>query len=1755
MVRRDIDLALLADPNAGWRPLETVDPQALLEVAEELLRDLPAEGLDPLPLPAGRADPDLEPARATLWTWLDATRRVPFLRRIAGRPEGERWLALVLEILERTHYTMGPLFADRVRRSPERTWLRILRRDRIEPLSLATAERIVRAVRRGLLTLFPSPPVGRPVALLAENAPETVFCDLACLTGGLVDVTIPADATGEQAVWVLEQTEAEVLLLGSDRQADKVLPLLGDLPALRWVVRIHPGARSEGRGGAAYGGAGSDGVGYGGAAYGGAGRDGGGYGGAAAYGGAGRDGGGYGGAAYGGAGYGGAGYAGAGRGGPGPAGLERAGPASGGAGRAGGGPGGSDRGASGRGVRILTLDELMARGDEEPAPAWAAGRPGPRLGDPATLMYTSGTTGLPKGIVFSHRNIVYKRFCRALALPEIGEEDHFLCYLPLYHTFGRWLEMTGTLFWDATYSFMENPSLDALLDNLRRAQPTVFISIPKKWIQLHDAIRAELPESADARTARRVVERITGSRLRWGLSAAGYLDPAVFRFFQRHGVELLSGFGMTEATGGITMTPPRGYRADSVGRPLPGIEARRGEDGELLIRGPYVMQGYFGPEEAARDYRQDWFGTGDIFEEDQDGYFRIVDRKKDIYKNVRGQTIAPQRIEGFFQGFGEIKQSFLAGDGREYNTLLLWLDPEFDAPRVAEMPPEAKREYVNSIVVSVNGFLAPYERVLDFAFLPRPLDLEHGELTPKGTFRRKAVEEGFAGLIEEMYRSRESRLRVGGLEVRFPHWWLRETGLTLDDLSADDRGLRLPRLGRELPLAWDARAGRFRCGDLWYEGAGARVDLEGILRSPALWLGNHALVTFTGAGALYRTRRRSQDSGEETLRVEGPAARPELTEEERRRLDDALWREDRSLATLHLATVALQDAREKEALRLVAYLEGLAAQEDALRSELARIPLRRAVAHPRGLVRSAAFRALVPNGAPEMVGPTFVAFLERDPAVLNAAGAEALSRRGLPEEVMAAYVAFVAQVRRARGAGRQAAATAAAVAPAASPASAASAAPAAPVAPAAPPASAASAAPAAPVAPAASAASAASAAPAAPAAPAASTTPAGPERSDRPEEAVALDDRRTLALLGFLVRYAGDHPSWFHAARHEMARWLLSDETARVRDYARAALQRLTAGFRSWLGPEPSLAVDPVTGREYGWPQALRIDPDCDPADAARISAALAASPVLKEAIFVLSGGVRASLADIPTGGIRVRHLGTRYGKAVYRLSVQTRQAGTYEIAVNLAREMPPEEVEEEVFWLISLGTPDGSRPLVEEVGGYWPEHGLWTEEYVPGETVARLLERIAAGPEPADRLIPLWIHLAGSACTLYVDFWDRSGRRLVPGDPSPENLIVPAHDYQEGARLVSISERRPFAGLPAFLQSLRTGLLNAVQARHPQLAGLVGEEALFGAVVDVLGESEGAALLETLAADPELETVLPGAAGPLREFLDRLRTGRYLPRRLAGAIRRYHRWAATNPEATPQAAARTLHDLWDSYALRDLLEVRPETRLRLFRETVFADAQGVVRETLDRTIEEARTRLPSVERLLREMTELVRRKDLPERDVYFLARLTFAHLRPEETADLALVEHGGVRVSDLVVTHRDRAGRYFRVRHATSPREVWALHRLFFGAGIKLRYRAGHQFLVAVDENNRVLGGIVYQQSEPESVHMEKIVVVPTHRRQGISEGLMEDFFRRARGRGARTVTTGFYRPQYFRRFRFQVDREHAGLVRILEEESGPAG
>ncbi|MEN8122509.1 MAG: GNAT family N-acetyltransferase [Bacteroidota bacterium] len=470
------------------------------------------------------------------------------------------------------------------------------------------------------------------------------------------------------------------------------------------------------------------------------------------------------------------------------------------------------------------------------------------INEVATTMFTSGSTGVPKGVSFSIYNLISKRFARHAALPKVGKKEVLLCFLPLFHTFGRYLEMLGTIYWRGTYTFVGNASTDTLLSLFPKINPTAFISVPIRWQQLHDQIHDKLSKQADDKKKGSIIKEIVGNRLYWGLSAAGYLDPKTFSFFQKNNIELCSGFGMTEATGGITMTPPGEYRKNSTGKMLPGIKGKLEETGELLLNGHYLAR--YLDEKKPGDiipyplYEENeyWMPTGDIFVSTDDGFYEIIDRVKDIYKNNKGQTIAPKTIEKKFIGVPGIKQTFLVGDARPYNVLLIV--PDFDDLLLQNTETtENKEEYFHQIVMLANKDVPRYERVVNFTLLDRDFSAEKGELTPKGSFNRKVIEKNFKESIEKLYLTNHVRLKLNGLQIIIPRWFYRDLGILENDIIIENNYLKNRQNGYKLHINHLIDK-KYQIGDIVYESTISTIDLGRIARQPRLWIGNPEFIIF-----------------------------------------------------------------------------------------------------------------------------------------------------------------------------------------------------------------------------------------------------------------------------------------------------------------------------------------------------------------------------------------------------------------------------------------------------------------------------------------------------------------------------------------------------------------------------------------------------------------------------------------------------------------------------------------------------------------------------------------------------------------------------------------------------------------------------------------------------------------------------------------------------------------------------------------------
>ena len=419
--------------------------------------------------------------------------------------------------------------------------------------------------------------------------------------------------------------------------------------------------------------------------------------------------------------------------------------------------------------------------------------------DIITFIYTSGTTGEPKGAMLTHRNFI-SNIEAVLELIDWRPDDVFLSFLPLSHVFERTCGHFLPIYAGLTIAYAE--SLFTLANDMLEVKPTLMLGVPRFYASVMDRILASVRQMPPLRqklfyrtlevgkvysrclregrpvplgirlqhaildklVASKIRERI-GGRLRYFVSGGAALPKEVAEFFHAFGILILEGYGLTETSPVLTGNPPNAPRFGSVGKPIPGVEIRIAEDGEILARGPNIMLGYYKkPEATAAAIDPDgWFHTGDVGHIDADGYLYITDRKKDIIVLANGKNVAPQPIENMLKQSDLIQEAVVYGDGMSAPVALIV--PNIDALRAfakqqgieatdddALLNHDAVQKRFRQELERVNRELADFQRLKGFRLISKPFSIETGELTPTLKVKRRVVAEKYAHLLQEMAR-------------------------------------------------------------------------------------------------------------------------------------------------------------------------------------------------------------------------------------------------------------------------------------------------------------------------------------------------------------------------------------------------------------------------------------------------------------------------------------------------------------------------------------------------------------------------------------------------------------------------------------------------------------------------------------------------------------------------------------------------------------------------------------------------------------------------------------------------------------------------------------------------------------------------------------------------------------------------------------------------------------------------------------------
>jgi long-chain acyl-CoA synthetase len=452
-------------------------------------------------------------------------------------------------------------------------------------------------------------------------------------------------------------------------------------------------------------------------------------------------------------------------------------------------------------IPFAALQHLSGRSPEE-AEAFAAARTAAlQPGDRVSIVYTSGTTGQPKGVIHTHRTLLAQLSGVRAMLDTVRPGMRDVLFLPPSHVLGRLEHLFGI---DQGAETVVAPSLDQLAEDIREAQPDLLLSVPRVYEKAYGAILTQVASSsalrqrifrwavrvgraasrcrqerrpiplwlrlplalADHLVFRRVRAAL-GGRLQFAITGGAPLDLDILEFFHAANVLLLEGWGLTETGGAFTVNTVGRYRLGSVGQAFPGHELAIAADGEVLVRGPCVFPGYLNNPLATTEAidAAGWFHTGDIGTLDSEGFLRIVDRKKDLIVTAGGKKIAPQYVEGLIKAIPTVSEACVYGDRKPYLVALMTLD----AAAVAAWAGEHRvtysaiadiygspqlRAFLDEQMADVNRKLASYESVKYYDVLADDFTVENDLLTPTLKIRRKVIHDRYHDCFEALYRPR-----------------------------------------------------------------------------------------------------------------------------------------------------------------------------------------------------------------------------------------------------------------------------------------------------------------------------------------------------------------------------------------------------------------------------------------------------------------------------------------------------------------------------------------------------------------------------------------------------------------------------------------------------------------------------------------------------------------------------------------------------------------------------------------------------------------------------------------------------------------------------------------------------------------------------------------------------------------------------------------------------------------------------------------
>jgi GNAT superfamily N-acetyltransferase len=631
-------------------------------------------------------------------------------------------------------------------------------------------------------------------------------------------------------------------------------------------------------------------------------------------------------------------------------------------------------------------------------------------------------------------------------------------------------------------------------------------------------------------------------------------------------------------------------------------------------------------------------------------------------------------------------------------------------------------------------------------------------------------------------------------------------------------------------------------------------------------------------------------------------------------------------------------------------------------------------------------------------------------------------------------------------------------------------------------------------------------------------------------------------LFHLLADFGRFHPEFYGPIRDELVSWAMHDSDPALAARADREFLALAAWF------EERLASDFKGSEPAAWEGKIVFQEGLGLEEVERLEEVLVGTTFLKHSLLLAFEGEELCLDDIGPGGIWVSRIISRFEDSRYRVSVNTSGGKHFDLQVIIRQDFDQTLIRNTIYWYIVLGGYPFGTSVLPGFGCFRPELGALSMAYVSDLTVWEKIREFSGirGPGTAPPTRMRWHQLMVRAMSVVVRGWRNSGRRIIPGLITPNNIVVPEPDFRRGAVQNNLSGWKPYQGPLSLIRPLWRNMYQHTISHYPWSQEYLEREWIFESFVEALGAEQALVWFKELRAeirDLGTDEMGLGFTDALEGFIRSLEGKYQVPLNLLGAIDRYERWENVNPHARLKARLEILEELTNLYRLARMPEI---ARFTLFRNTYFKNAAPELQDIFDRLLVRM-FRHPE-----RRATQMVELSDLqaaltdPDDRTAF-NRLAFPNRMRADTVEVRAV--GDPAHSQVVVrsTIQDQHGHQYGISEPAGPAEVGQLYRLFLKAGFPKTISEADRYLVATDEAEQIIGGVVFRQLDEEAVFLDGIVVAQALAERGIARAILADFCTRLAALGVKTIKTHFFLRRFYQKHGFRVDERWGGLVRFL--------